>query len=319
MSPVAAACAAESQGFTADFLTFVTRAQEEVRKTGLMLHRRALFMELAILERMCRGRPQFGPGVLGQLGALMAGEPFPMGVEAGLGVPVDDALIARLIGHLMELDQVHLVNSLISSRAEQAFPGLLKQVTSSLRIRGASVHDDGEMSLLCVVGDESAGSESARLLGRHPDMHAIDGRKFQELLEELRNQLVEHVDTVRGLDETVERVSGRELDDAAKGALEDWFAKHAGGPKESSKVCFVPEGAKYWATIRRLLPMAKLIEVSCISGAGDPEKAAVAPTTKVSDRTLFLGVHSLERQLQSCLTMALAFADEAWFSLEKLS
>jgi tetratricopeptide (TPR) repeat protein len=133
---VLAARACDALGAFDDMLRFVNLARAQ-RPEYVSASRRALHGECLVALSLYRGAPIAGPGLVGAIGALAAGQAFP---PEDVGAhPSDARVVEILVRNLEKLGRTSLLRPALEPRADVLVPGLRGHLRRALASVGASL------------------------------------------------------------------------------------------------------------------------------------------------------------------------------------
>ncbi len=139
---VLAALGAEAGGLLEQMMALVSKAQQCLPKGFIAPHRRERYHDAVALLSMYNGTPGEAPGPLGQLALLMQSR-----YEAVAGArlrPLDEAMVRRVLRHLLLHGQTQWLLPLLDGRSEALLPGIGALTQQTIQGLGAELQQQGK-------------------------------------------------------------------------------------------------------------------------------------------------------------------------------
>ncbi len=249
-----AAAACEQMGRIEDSLLFVARANELAQEDMVVAKHRLLRMqELISMAGVYVGRPVTGPGRWGALGAILSRDPLPGHAEV---LPVHDAMVVRVVAHLVAAGWTDMIEALLEPRAEQIAPGISEAVVRTLQAHGAEVVDDQEPEPVFVGGAWDSGISGLQtMLDAHHRIQAGPEVKLVPILCSLRNEWWRDM----GPDLEAAGIGETELDQAVR----VFVHQLTGGATYTDRrvVESTPHSLLHMGMLARIFPRARFVHV----------------------------------------------------------
>lgn len=249
-----AAAACEQMGRIEDALLFVARANELTEEEMVVAKHRLLRMsELIAMAGVYVGRPVSGPGRWGAIGAILSRDPLPGKAEV---LPVNEAMVVRVVTHLIAAGWTDMIEALLEPRAEQIAPGVSETVVRTLQAHGAEVVDDEEPDPLFIGGAWDSGIGALQpMLDAHHRIQAGPEVKLVPIICSLRNEWWSDM----GPDLEAAGVGEAELDAAVRAFVHQL----SGGTiyKDRRIVESTPHNLLHMNMLARIFPRARFVHV----------------------------------------------------------